>query len=53
MTRREAQGIIYQVINSGIIDSELEEGLTQICNCIEADDFEEDEDDDFEEDEEF
>lgn len=50
MTRREAMDIIYQVINSGIIDSELEEGLTQVCNCIESDDFEED---DLAEDEEY
>lgn len=48
MTRREAMDIIYQVINSGIIDSELEEGLTEVCNCIESDDFEEDDEEFFE-----
>lgn len=39
MTRQEAIEAIYDVINSGIIDSELEEDLTEVCNHICADDF--------------
>lgn len=34
MTRREAKETIYEVINSGIIDKDLEERLTEVCNCI-------------------
>ena len=43
MTRQEAIQTIYKVINSGIIDMELEEELTEIANCIEDDSFESDE----------
>lgn len=34
MTRKEAKETIYHVINSGIIDEELEESLIEICKCI-------------------
>lgn len=34
MTRKEANEIIYKVINSGIIDIELEEELTDVCEHI-------------------
>ena len=34
MTRYEAVNIIYEVINSGIIDEELEENLTEAASCI-------------------
>jgi hypothetical protein len=44
MTRQEAIETIYKVINSGIIDMELEAELTEIANCIEDDSFESDED---------
>ena len=40
MTREEAVMAIYKVINSGILDIELEEELTDVCNHICADDFE-------------
>lgn len=39
MTRYEAMSVIYEVINSGIIDSELEEELTEVVNHICDDDF--------------
>ena len=41
MTRSEAIEALYWVINSGIIDTELEEKLTEIANCIEEDSFDE------------
>lgn len=40
MTRNEAVNAIYEVINSGIIDMELEERLTRACTCICEDDWE-------------
>ena len=40
MTRREAVETLYQIINSGIIDYELEEQLVEVANCIEDDSFE-------------
>ena len=40
MTREEAIKTLYKVINSGIIDMELEEELNEIANCIEDDSFE-------------
>ena len=39
MTREEAKMTIYEIINSGIIDTELEEELTEIANCICEDNF--------------
>lgn len=43
-TRSEAIETLYKIINSGIIDMELEGELTEIANCIEDDSFESDED---------
>jgi 20S proteasome alpha/beta subunit len=43
MTREEAIETIYKIINSGIIDMELEEDLTEVAVCIEDDSFDEDE----------
>jgi hypothetical protein len=40
MTRKEATAIIYDIVNSGILDEGLEEGLTEICEHICTDDFE-------------
>lgn len=40
MTRNEAVQAIYEVINSGIIDAELEETLTEVCSRICEDDWE-------------
>lgn len=37
MTREEATKIIYRVINSGIIDFDLENELQDVCNHIEGD----------------
>ena len=34
MTRKEAVEAIYNVINSGIIDDELNDQLTEVCNCL-------------------
>ena len=34
MTRKEATESIYKVINSGIIDRDLEDKLTEVSNCI-------------------
>lgn len=39
MTRKEAVSAICEVINSGIIDSELETQLTEACTCICEDDW--------------
>ena len=39
MTRHEATRIIYQLINSGILDTDLENSLTDICSHICSDDF--------------
>ena len=41
MTRAEAIYTIYELINSHILDEELEEELIEICNCIEENNFEE------------
>ena len=41
MTRRYAIETIYQIINSGILDLDLETDLTEVCNCIEDNNFEE------------
>lgn len=41
MTRYEAKNVIYTVINSGILDFELESDLTEVANCICDDSFEE------------
>ena len=40
MTREEAIQKIYQIINSGILDIELEDDLVEVCNCIEDNNFE-------------
>ena len=40
MTRQEAIETLYQVINSGIIDIELEAKLEEIADCIEDNYFE-------------
>lgn len=40
MSREEAKQIIYQLINSGILETELENKLTEIAEHICADDFE-------------
>ena len=40
MTKQEAIETLYKIINSGIIDMELEENLTEVANCIEEDSFE-------------
>lgn len=34
MTRFEAKRTIYEVINSGILDAELEENLAEAAGCI-------------------
>ncbi len=41
MTRQDAMQTIYKVINSGILDLELENDLVEVCNCIEDNNFEE------------
>lgn len=46
MTRTEAIEVISEIIDSGIINTELEEELTEVCNCIEEDSFEEEYEDD-------
>lgn len=43
MTREEAVKIVYQIINTGILDIDLEEDLVEVCNCIADDSFEEEE----------
>ena len=40
MDKESAVNIIYRIINSDIIDSELEEELKEICNRIENGDWE-------------
>lgn len=40
MTRQEAVSAIYEVINSGIIDTELENRLTEACRNICSDEWE-------------
>ena len=44
MTKQEAIKIIYQIINTGILDIDLEDELVEVCNCIEDNSFEENED---------
>ena len=34
MTREKAQSIIYEIINSGIVSEEIEEGLNELANTI-------------------
>lgn len=41
MTRGEAVKTIYRIINSDILDFELECELVEICNCICDDSFQE------------
>lgn len=41
MTRQEAIDAIYKIINSGILDMDIEEELTEVANCIEEDNFDE------------
>ena len=41
MTREEAVTVLYTLVNSGILDSELEESLNDIATHICNDDFEE------------
>lgn len=41
MTREEAVRIIYQLINSAILDTDLEDELAEVANCIEENSFEE------------
>lgn len=40
MTRLEAINAIMQIVNSGIIDNELKETLTEVCNHLRHNDFE-------------
>jgi hypothetical protein len=40
MTRYEATEAIYKLISCGILDKELEDTLTEVCNSICYDDFE-------------
>ena len=40
MTRREAYETLYEIINSGILDLNIESKLTTICNSICNDDWE-------------
>ena len=40
MTRLEAIDAIMQIINSGIIENELKETLTEVCNHLRHNDFE-------------
>lgn len=39
MTREEAKKIIYTVINSGVLDMELEKDLVEVANTICEDSF--------------
>ena len=34
MTRAEASGVIYEIINSGIVSEEIEEKLTDLANVL-------------------
>ena len=34
MTRAEASKLIYEIINSGIVSEEIEEGLNELVNTI-------------------
>lgn len=34
LTREKAQHIIYEIINSGIVSEEIEEGLNELANTI-------------------
>lgn len=40
MTREDARKVLYELINSGILDSSIEEKLTDIAECICNDKFE-------------
>lgn len=35
ITREESTKVLYDLINSGILDSEIAKKLNDICNCIE------------------
>jgi len=39
ITRQEAINVLYQIMNSGIIDEELEDALQEIANCIEDENY--------------
>ena len=39
MTREEAVQAIYKIIGTGILDMTIEEELTEVADCIEADGF--------------
>lgn len=41
LTREKAQGIIYTIINSGIVSEEIEEELNELANTICYGEFEE------------
>ena len=41
MTREEAVTIIFQLINAAILDTDLEDELAEVAQCIEDDSFEE------------
>ena len=41
MTREKAQHIIYEIINSGIVSEEIEEGLNELANTLCYGEFEE------------
>ena len=41
MTREEAVNVLYSLINSGVLDEEIEESLGDIANHICNNDFEE------------
>lgn len=34
MTRAEASKLIYEIINSGIVSDEIEQGLTELANIL-------------------
>ena len=41
LTREDAKSVIYQLINSGILDEALENKLLELCEHLCKDDFEE------------
>lgn len=41
MTRSQAQHIIYEIINSGIVSEEIEDGLNDLANVLCFGEFEE------------
>ena len=52
MTKSDAITTIYQLVNSTILDTDLEDELVEICNCIESGEWEEEEEEEWEEEEE-